>query len=294
MMMKSKRYSFDWEMLEEQHKTMENLVEEILTDPELPELEEVVIGQFTVGYDDEGNMDAIIKGLVDNKEKLQHIKSFYFGDMDYEECEVSWITQGNYSPLWEAFPNLEKLRIKGSNELSLGKLSHAKLSTLQLINGGLDKSVLAEIRDADLPALKDLIIYLGDDNYGANINKEEIVDFGNHAKLPALRELGLVNSYKQDELVAAILPTDLAKRCEVLNFSYGALTDQGVKEIIDVLPELSELKEITIEHHYVEQKMQDKLMEAGSKQGVKVSFADEQKADTFSDGEVYYSILLSE
>ncbi len=291
--MKSKRYSLDWEMLEEQKKTMEDLVAEIINDPELPELEELVIGQFTLGYDDEENMDTIIKGLVDNREKLQHIKSFYFGDMDSEECEVSWITQGNYTPIWEAFPNLERLVIKGSNGLSLGKISHAKLSSLQLINGGLDKSVLAEIRDADLPALERLEIYLGDDNYGANIGKAELEDFGNHAKLPALRELGLVNSYIQDEVVAAILPTAIAQRSEILNFSYGALTDQGAQGMIAAMTGLAGCKQIYIEHHYVGQVMQEKVVEAGNQQGIKVVFDDQQEAEVYS-GETYYSILLSE
>ncbi|SHJ97457.1 hypothetical protein SAMN02745123_00252 [Desulforamulus aeronauticus DSM 10349] len=293
MKVKSKRYSLDWEMLEEQKKTMEDLVAEIINDPELTELEELVIGQFTVGYDDEENMDTIIKGLVDNKEKLQHIKSFYFGDMDSEECEVSWITQGNYTPIWGAFPNMEELTIKGANALTLGKISHSRLKSLMLINGGLEKAVLAEIRDADLPALETLVIFLGDDNYGANINKEEIEDFGNNAKLPALQGLGLVNSYIQDEIVEAILKTSIAKRCEELNFSYGALTDKGAQVIIEAMAGLSELMQIDIEHHYVSRVMQKKVIAAGNQHGINVVFDDQQEAEVYS-GETYYSILLSE
>ena len=57
---------------------------------------------------------------------------------------------------------------------------------------------------------------------------------------------------------------------------------------------LAELKQIYIEHHYVGQAMQDKVVEAGNKHGIKVLFADEQESHTFSDGEIYYGILLSE
>lgn len=38
--------------------------------------------------------------------------------MDFEECEVSWIVQGNYEKFLKAFPNLKSLKIKGSAELS--------------------------------------------------------------------------------------------------------------------------------------------------------------------------------
>ena len=34
--------------------------------------------------------------------------------MEYDECEVSWIEQGDYSKLWEAMPQLKQLGIKGS------------------------------------------------------------------------------------------------------------------------------------------------------------------------------------
>lgn len=56
---------------------------------------------------------AILDGIVDNKEKFAHVDSLFVGDMDYEECEVSWILQGNYSALWAAMPQLKSLTIKG-------------------------------------------------------------------------------------------------------------------------------------------------------------------------------------
>lgn len=46
---------------------------------------------------------------MEHKEQFQHIKSLYIKDVEMEECEVSWILQADYSKLWEALPNLEKL-----------------------------------------------------------------------------------------------------------------------------------------------------------------------------------------
>ena len=56
---------------------------------------------------------------MEHKEKFQNIKSLFVGDMEMEECEVSWIEQADYSKIWEALPKLEKLTIKGSTGLKL-------------------------------------------------------------------------------------------------------------------------------------------------------------------------------
>ncbi|WP_243116548.1 hypothetical protein [Marinisporobacter balticus] len=74
----------------------------------------------------------ILDELVANNEKVAHIESLYVGDMTYEECEVSWIEQGNYSELIAALPNLKHLTIKGSNGLSLTNLNHQKLESLEI------------------------------------------------------------------------------------------------------------------------------------------------------------------
>ena len=43
---KSKTYEYDYEDYEEGNKSAETLVEDILADPELPELTELVIGEI--------------------------------------------------------------------------------------------------------------------------------------------------------------------------------------------------------------------------------------------------------
>lgn len=67
--------------------------------------------------------------------------------MDYEDCEVSWIVQADYSALWAAMPQLEELTVKGSNELSFGKIEHDTLKSLTIICGGLPTDVIGEIQN---------------------------------------------------------------------------------------------------------------------------------------------------
>ena len=129
-MYKSKRFSYTYEDWDEGGKDAKTMVEDILKDSELSDLDEIVIGCWGECWDDNDGAQEIIDGIVANKEKFSHIKSLFIGDMDYEDCEVSWIIQGNYSKLWAAMPQLEKLVIKGSTDLELGEIQHRRLQHL--------------------------------------------------------------------------------------------------------------------------------------------------------------------
>ena len=104
--------------------------------------------------------------------------------MDYEECEVSWIMQGDYGKLWTAMPQLKELTIKGSMDLRLGDVRHENLESLTIICGGLPVSVIEEIQKAKLPNLKKLVLYIGIDNYGFDGNGETIRTFLEKSDFP--------------------------------------------------------------------------------------------------------------
>ena len=110
------------------------MVEDILADPDFPGLTGLVIGDWGDTWED--SCQEILDGITENKEKFSHIEELFIGDMDYEECEVSWIIQGNYSKLWAAMPQLKALTIKGSTDLELGEICHEGLESLTIICGG--------------------------------------------------------------------------------------------------------------------------------------------------------------
>ena len=78
------------------------------------------------------------------------------------------------SPLWAAYPQLEHLLIRGSDGLALPALRLARLRTLRIECGGLDRAVVHQVLAADLPALEELTLYLGDDDYGATSTVEDL------------------------------------------------------------------------------------------------------------------------
>lgn len=87
------------------------------------------------------------------------------GDIDFEEQEISWIEQVDLSPVLDAMPLLNNLKIKGTNNLSIGK-PRPNLKSLEIISGGLPDSVVEDILGSDLPNLEKLVLYVGVEDYG--------------------------------------------------------------------------------------------------------------------------------
>ena len=70
------------------------------------------------------------------------------------------------SPVLDAMPLLNNLKIKGTNNLSIGKKPRPNLKSLEIISGGLPDSVVEDILGSDLPNLEKLVLYVGVEDYG--------------------------------------------------------------------------------------------------------------------------------
>ena len=232
-MYQSKRFAYTYE---DEGKTAADLLQEILEDAQLPELDEIVIGPWGDNCWDESEegVQIIIDGIVANKEKFSHVTSLFFGDMGFEDCEVSWIIQGDYSKLWEAMPQLERLVIKGSNELVLGEITHENLKLLEIICGGLPKSVITSIQKAKLPALQKLLLYIGVESYGFDGDVSTIQDFLAESDFPQLTYLGITDSEIQDEITEVVLDCKYLSQITTLDLSFGTLTDKGEEMLLNV------------------------------------------------------------
>ncbi len=255
--MNSKKYVISFEDYEEEGKGPKDLADIILEDKELPQLEEIVIGDWGGSWED--SCQDIIDAIIANKEKFSHIKSLFIGDMDSEECEVSWILQGNYDGLLQALPNLEKLTIQGSTELRLGKLESKNLKHFEIICGGLPKDVLQQIQKAEFPQLETLNLYLGIDDYGCDIEREDFETFISNANFPNLKYLGLNDCEWQDEVVEIVCESAFMKQLDVLDFSNGTLTDEGGAILLETIPKYENIKKVDLHYHYMSSKMMKKL-----------------------------------
>lgn len=283
---KSKTYSYDYDAYEG-GKNAETMVKDILADPEFPGLDELIIGDWGSAYEDD--CQPIIDAIVENADRFSHITKLFVGDMDFEECEVSWIMQGDYGQIWKAMPQLKELTIKGSMDLTLGEIEHENLESLTIICGGLGTNVIKEIEKAKLPSLKELLLYIGVEDYGFDGDAGTIKELLANSDFPNLTYLGIVDSEIQDELTQVVLECKYIRQIETLDLSCGTLTDKGGSLLLEKLPELSNIKKLDVHHHYLSDEMMDKI----EKLSLEVDVSEQEEADEW-DGELWYNAMLTE
>lgn len=283
-----KKYYHEYEDYED-GKTAETMVGEILADPEFQNIDELIIGDWGGAYEE--SCQAVLDGIADNADRFSHITSLFVGDMDYEECEISWIIQGDYSRIWEAMPQLKEITVKGSTDLKLGKIKHSNLESLTIICGGLGSDVIKEIEEAELPELKKLLLYIGSDNYGFDGDADTVRSLLANSDFPKLEYLGIADSEIQDELTAVVLDCKYIDSITTLDLSCGTITDKGGELLLGKLPELKNLKKLDLSYNYLSDEMKDKLTAAAP--AVEMDLSDSQEADEW-DGELWFNAMVTE
>lgn len=284
---KSKTYTYSYEQYEEQGKGPKDMVKDILADKDFPDLTELVIGCW--GNPWEESCQEVINGIVANAGSFSHIEKLFLGDMDFEECEVSWIMQGNYSALWAAMPQLKELTVKGSTDLELGEICHENLESLTIICGGLSKSVMKSIQNASLPNLKKLLLYIGIEDYGFDGNGDTVKELLEKSDFPNLNYLGIVDSEIQDELTEIVLSSKYMGKISVLDLSLGTLTDKGGALLLEKITDWPNIKKLDIHYHYLSKEMADKLKGLP----IEVDISEGNEEDEY-DGEIYRYAMLTE
>ncbi|MBX9692050.1 MAG: STM4015 family protein, partial [Cyanobacteria bacterium] len=202
----------------------------------------------------------------------------FFGDITYEESEISWIEQGDVSALFTAYPQLEHFCVRGGNNLNLGTLNHANLKSLIIQTGGLSREVVAQVCRAELPALEHLELWLGVDSYGGDCEVDDLRPLLQLGRFPALRYLGLKDSMLADAIAEIVADAPVLEQLEVLDLSMGVLGDAGAEKLISS-PAIRKLKKIVLRHHY----MSNAMVRRWSISGITADVSDQQKAAGVDD-----------
>ncbi|MBW8484871.1 STM4015 family protein [Actinomadura parmotrematis] len=234
----------------------------------------LIFGYWGASYDD-GAADPV-KLLVENARRFPNLKALFVGDIVMEESEVSWIEHGDITPLFGAFPELERLEVRGSEGLVLEPPSSGALRVLRFETGGLPAAVVRAVAAADLPNLEQLDLWLGTDNYGGDATTADLAPILSGEKLPALRHLGLENSEIADEVAAALAAAPIVARLSTLSLALGALTDAGAEALLSGQP-LTHLDELDLSHHFLSDAMMERIRAALP--DVEVDLDDQQKAE---------------
>lgn len=290
-MYKSKIFSYDYDEYEKGNKSADTLVADIMADKEFTSLEEIVIGCWGDAWQD--SCQSIIDDIIANKDKFSHIKSLFIGDMGFEECEVSWIIQGDYSKLWNAMPQLESLCIQGSTDLELGNIKHENLKHLEIICGGLPVSAIDSITKAQLPSLETLLLYIGVENYGFDGDKNTIKNMLNNSNFPMLQYLGLEDSEIQDDIAEIVFNSKYISQITTLDLSNGTLTDKGGQIVLDSLEKYPNIKNVDLHYHFMTDSMMEKLDRLADQLDIEINLDEDNEPEIY-DGEEYYYPMLTE
>jgi hypothetical protein len=246
------RLSQDYDSAESQRDLLDSFLGQI----DMTALDALIIGAWSEAHDESPH--GYLDGLIERRAELPALQALFIGDMTYEDCEISWIIQGDYNPLLAAFPQLRSLRIRGSTQLKLEAFEHAKLEELAIECGGLPAGIANAIAGSQLPALRRLELWLGDDNYGFD------GDVGTYARLldaidaSRLEYLGLRNAQISDALAAHLAAQPWLGKLKTLDLSMGTIGDEGAKALCESA-HIAGLGTLDLSHHYIGTEWQQRL-----------------------------------
>ena len=267
-----------------------DLIEKYLEKHNTYDNKELIIGYWEDAWEDDSEVSGIVETIVKNKDKFKSLESVYFGDMDSEECEISWIVNTNLAPLVNEL-KLKSFTAKGGNDLRFENMRSESLKELIIISGGTNKKTIQDIINADIPNLEKLELYLGDSNYGFDAEIEDLKPFMQRERFPKLKYLGIKNSEIQDEICNEIFKSNILEGLEVLDMSYGTLSDKGADIIIENIDKLKNLKEFNIEYNFISEDLLMKLENKLEKLNIKYLTSQE---DVYDMDEEYRSPFITE
>jgi hypothetical protein len=270
-----------------------------LSEVDTEQVTALVIGEW--GYASDGGLYQAANLLVKHADALPNLRSLFFGDITFDECELSWISQPGLAPLVAAFPRLEELTVKGADgmegQLGLHVPSHTGLRSLTLESGGLPGRVVREVASSGLPALEHLELWLGMEEYGGSTSPQDLAPVLSGEAFPRLRYLGVRNAEHWTEWVPVLAGAPVVKRLEALDLSLGILTDQGARELVDRAEAFFGLRKLDLHYHFLSEGMVERVRAAFAGTGVELDLdvgRDEEDWEDDDDEEPYYYTAASE
>lgn len=239
-------------------ESQEELLDAFLAQVDVAALETLIIGAWNEAYEE--GPQQYLDALTARRAELTGLRHLFVGDMTYEDCEISWIIQGDYTALLAAFPQLQSLRVRGSTKLSFAPFEHQALESLAIECGGLPSTLVRSIATSRLAALNHLELWLGDANYGFDGDVALYAGLLESIDAGRLRYLGLRNALISDALAVHLAQQPWLGRLHMLDLSMGTLGDEGALALC-ASPYLQGLHKLDLSHHYISAAVQAKLKE---------------------------------
>ncbi|NKY99957.1 STM4015 family protein [Nocardiopsis alborubida] len=258
----------------------------------------LVLGDW--GNPDQCGPEEAVELLAEHADALPNLRSVFVGDITSDECELSWISQGDMAPLLAAFPRLELLATRGAASvlggggLSLQVPSHTGLRSLTLESGGLPGRVVREVASSGLPALEHLELWLGMEDYGRDVCPQDLEAVLSGGAFPGLRYLGVRNAEDVDAWIPVLADAPAVRSLEVLDLSLGILTDEGARALVERNDAFAGLRRLDLHHHFMSGEAVERVRAAFAGSGVEVDFSDPMEPEDYGDGEPEYYTAAAE
>ncbi|HEX5541173.1 MAG TPA: STM4015 family protein, partial [Micromonospora sp.] len=235
-----------------------DLVEAFLDQVDPAAIRALIIGQWGEAYENPPPIE-LLAGLAP---RLTGLRALFLGEMTFDECEISWITQGNVTPLLAAYPGLEVFQVRGATEgLEFTPVRHTALRELTIEAGGLPADGVRAVGGCDLPALEHLELWLGTDEYGGDATVDDLAPILAGTRLPSLGYLGLRNAEIADQVAIALAGAPVVARLHTLDLSMGVLSNEGAEALLAGQP-LAHLHRLDLHHHYISPELAARIIEA--------------------------------
>ncbi|HET9992540.1 MAG TPA: hypothetical protein VFQ65_28600, partial [Kofleriaceae bacterium] len=237
----------------------------------------------TNGDPSEGNLQDIIELL--GKKAPATTRKITFGD---NVDQISWHHTGNLDKLWKGVPHLRVLEIE-SGEFEVGAMDAPALERAIFITGGLTKSCAKNIAKANMPKIKHLEIYYGDDNYGGDCTVKEVKPLLDRTDLTDLEYLGLKNSMFANDIAKALPGAKILKGLKTLDLSLGTMTDEGAEALVAAKASLAHLECLDLTRNFLTKKG------IAAVKGICKKVVTEKQEEADADGdETHYYVSIAE
>lgn len=241
----------------------------LAAEPWADQVTALIIGNWGSSYDSCPPLAQVVAAT----ERMPALRALFLGEMTFEECEISWIQQGDVTPLLLALPRLEQLTVRGGTGLSLEPVRHSGLRRLVFETGGLPAQVVRAIGESDLPNLEHLELWLGTNEYGGDASVADLQPILRGAGLPALRSLALRDAEIADRVAEALAGAPIVARLSALDLSLGVLGDAGAASLLAGQP-LTHLERLDLHHHFISEPVMARIEAELVAAGVQVDMSD--------------------
>lgn len=203
---------------------------DLLRHPSGRYLRELIVGCHQAGDQDNRLMAATLLHAGPTP-PLEVLELADFDESEIDNIDISRAPLGDLRGLGQKYPLLRSVELKGNYDLRLGDLSLPWAQKFALRTSALSRQVVDSICEAAWPALEELELWFGDDEYGGDCTLDDALRVL-RLDLPALRVLRLMNAPFTDELAPHLARAALVKQLRVLDLGLGTLSDAGARVLI--------------------------------------------------------------